>query len=449
MTTARADVLPSAAERRWSVIYLAVSGFLLLGMRQNLTVPLTLGLSIGQFLLFACGVLWMLTRLRGQRSQIRNRVLAFGLVFYLLGSLLSYAAAMGRGLPPLAHTYADQYIYVNVGLLTMALAVMAVVTTVDGLDTVLRGILLGGATSASFALLQSATGLDLAGYFRLPGLKATDFVLVKDLMREGLVRPQGSAGHPLELGVVLTILVPIGIGVIGSARARSDRTWPWVVCTGLVTLGALATVSRSVVLGLTAAVLVMCWRWPVRRLAVTFAGVVVAVLAGWLYQLSIATALASSFAIFSDDPSIASRSIGWNYIFAHYREFFWFGEGVGTYPALGNQPVLDNQYLSLLIEGGIISLAGYAFLLIGALFVALRASRATSTRLAELGGGLSGAIAVVIVNGAILDINGFIQVLTLTWLLLALIAVAAHLARHGEPPTAESNQCVVASGSAR
>jgi putative inorganic carbon (HCO3(-)) transporter len=437
-------------DRRWGALYLAVSGFLLIGMRQNLTVPLTLGLSIGQFLLFGCGLLWLLTRMRGQRSRIRNRVLAFALVFYLVGALLSYAGAMGRGLPPLASVYADQYIFVNAGLITMAFAVIALVTTTDGLQTVLKGLLLGGTTSAGFALLQSVTGLDLAAQFRLPGLKTSDFVLVKDLMREGIVRPQGSAGHPLELAVILTILVPIGIGIIGSAHAKADRTWPWVLCTGVVACGALATVSRSVVLGLAAAVAVMAWRWPIRRLAVTLAGVVVAVVAGWLFKLSVAAALVGSFAIFANDPSIASRSTGWNYIFAHFREHFWFGEGVGTYPALGNQPVLDNQYLSLLIEGGVCSLAGYVLLLGVALTVALRASAATSPALAELCSGLSGAIAVVIVTGAILDINGFVQVLTLTWFLFALIAVAAFLARHGEPTRTENeaNQCLAAPESA-
>jgi putative inorganic carbon (hco3(-)) transporter len=423
------------AERNWGAIYLGVSGFLLLGMRQNLTVPLTVGLSIGQFLLFGCGLLWLLTRLAGQRSLIRSPMLTIALIFYLLASLVSYGAAAGRGLPPLANTYADQYIYVNAGLITMALAVVALVTTIDGLQTVLKGLLLGGALSASFALLQSATGLDLAGDFRLPGLKASDFLLVKDLMREGMVRPQGSAGHPLELAIVLTILVPIGIGVIGSARANGHKSWPWILCTGIVACGALATISRSVVLGLTAALIVMAWRWPVKRLAATLAGVVGAVLAGWMFSLNVATALAGSFAIFSSDSSIESRSTGWNYIFAHYREYVWFGEGVGTYPALGNQPVLDNQYLSLLIEGGIFSLAGYVLLLAVGLITAIRASAAKSPAIAELAGGLSGAVAVVIVTGAVLDINGFVQVLTLTWFVFALIGVAAYLAKKGDPLT--------------
>jgi O-antigen ligase len=195
----------------------------------------------------------------------------------------------------------------------------------------------------------------------------------------------------------------------------------------------------------------MAWRWPVKRLAITFAGLIVAVVTGWLLKLNVATALASSIAGFSNDPSIASRSTGWNYIFAHFREHFWFGEGVGTYPASGKQPVLDNQYLSLLIEGGVCSLVGYVLLLCVGLILAVRASAAASPALAELSGGLSGAIAVVIVTGSILDINGFVQVLTLTWLLLALIAVAAFLARHGEPTRIENGaeQCLAAPKSAR
>jgi putative inorganic carbon (hco3(-)) transporter len=447
------------ADSRWGAIYLAVSGFLLIGMRQNLVVPLSFGLSIGQFLLFGGGLLWILTRLRGQRSRIHSRALGVAFVCYLLAVALSYAAAMGRGLPPLAVVYGDQYMFVSLGLVTMAFAIIALLTNTDGLQLVLKGFLLGGAASAGFALLQSATGLDLAGQFRLPGLKVSDFVLVKDLMRDGMVRPQGSAGHPLELAVVLTILVPIGIGVIGSARAKADRTWPWFLCTGIAACGALATVSRSVVVGLGAAVVVMAWRWPVRRLAAAVAGLIVAVAVGWLVQLRVATALASSFAGASNDPSIASRATGRAYIFAHYREHFWFGRGVGTYPTFGHLPVLDNEYLSRLIEGGIFGLAGYVLLLGTALTLAVRASAATSPALAELGSGLSGAIAVVIVTGSILDISGFIQVLTLGWFIFALSAVAAFMARHGEPSAVSvesggnvdsgGNQCLGAPESAR
>lgn len=443
--------LTPTSGRPWGAIFVAISGFLLISMRQNMTVPMSLGLSLGQFLLFGSGLLWVLTRLSGQRSRISNPILTIVVMCYFAAVWLTYAAATGAGLTPKAAEFSGQYNYVTVGLVMMVGAVMSLLTTADDVRLALKGLLVGGAVSSGFALVQSATGLDLAASFKLPGLKTSDFILVKDLMREGIVRSQGSAGHPLELAVVLTILIPIGVGVIGSARAKHDRIWPWVLCTGVVALGALSTVSRSVVLGLAAATVVMCWRWRVTRLAATLGGLLLAVGAGWLLQLRIATALAASFAVVSDDPSIESRSTGRGYVLTHYQEHFWVGTGMGTYPAVPNQPVLDNEYFSRLMEGGVVGLICYTLVLITAIVLAIRASAAPSPVLAELGGGISGALAVVIATSAILDMGGFAQVTTLIWLIVAMAGVVAYLARHGDLPPVDTGraeiQCVDASRS--
>ena len=333
--TALSERLPQrSGAGQGGAIFLALSGFLLIGMRQNLTVPLTGGHSVAQSLVLVAAGLWVLTRLRGERSQIRSRPLQIAMLLYTIGSLMSYASAMGRGISQTARDHSDAYMVTNFVLVAMALTIIAMLTTTAGVVLVLKGLFLGGTVSAGFAIVQSFTGMDLAEVLRLPGLKESLPLVQGQLMREELIRPQGSATHPLELAVVLTMLIPLGIGIVGSARARGEKAWPWVICTIVVLCAALLTVSRTVVIGLLVAVVVMAWRWPIRWLAAILAGATLVVIAGWLLQLQVVTAFANLFANSSTDPSIKSRSIGSAYAFAHYRDYFWFGEGAGhTRPA--------------------------------------------------------------------------------------------------------------------
>ena len=422
--------------------YLAVSGFLLVGMRQRFTVPMSSGLSIGQFTLFAFGVAWALMRLRGGGSAIRNHALAAAVLGLLAGVLLSYGAAVGRGVSPAVVTYSERYVLTIVASAVVVFAIAATVNTSDGLLLVIKGLLLGGWLSATFAIIQFGTGMDLASLFRVPGLKTGDVLLANDFMREGVVRSKGSAAHPLELAAVLTTLIPLGVGVIAAARARGERIWPWLLCTATLAGGGLVTVSRSVLLGLAAALLVMAWRWSVGRMAMTLIGVVAAGALAWLLQFRALSAITSTIALATaaQEPSIASRKSAVQYVAANYQTHFWLGHGFG--PKGPDSTILDSEYLSKLMEGGVVGLLTYVVLLIVALMLALRAATTTCVANAEIAGGIAGSIAVLIVVGAILDIEGFVQYQSLAWVIIALTAVAFYVCRQPDgtpdrPPVAE------------
>ena len=410
---------------------LASGAFLLLGMRQTFTVPLTFGLSLGQFLLYICAALWAFIGLSGNKSAIVHRWWAIALLGYLTASLVSYGAVMARGVAEAGFAFGDRYIFSDLALSAMVIAITTMITTTERLALILKGLLLGATLSASFAIVRLIAGIDLAPMFILPGLKSSDFVLVTNLSREGIDRPQGSAGHPLELSGVLTVMIPLGIAVVASARSRGDKTWPWLLCTAIVTAGAMSTVSRSAVVGLTAAVVIMAWRWPIQRLAAALLGAATAVGVALLARVEVLAALIQSFANASTDSSLASRELGRAYVAEHYDDHFWIGQGTGMYPAY-SQPVLDNQYLSRLMESGALGLLSYAALMVVALLLALRASAATDPAVAELAGGISGSLGALTVIGIILDVSGFIQIWTTTWILVALSMVVWRLSRAPE-----------------
>ncbi|WP_458317382.1 O-antigen ligase family protein [Mycolicibacterium brisbanense] len=431
MPTSDLHVAPPGAEqdgtrRLIGPWILAAGAFFLLGMRQTFTVPLTFGLSLGQCLLYFGAAIWLLVGTRVRKSGIVNRWLVVALVGYLTASLLSYGAAMDRGTVTQGFMFGDRYVFSDLALAAMVIAIVAMITTTGQVALLLKGLLLGGALSSVFAIVRLVAGADLAPLFILPGLKSSDFVLVTNLAREGIDRPQGSAGHPLELAGVLTVIIPLGVAIVASARARGDRPWPWILCTGLLICGALVTVSRSAVVGLTAAALVMVWRWSIQRFAATLVVTIAAVGLGLLLQVHVVAAILQSFANASTDSSIASRGLGAAYVVAHYRDHFWLGQGAGMYPAF-RQPVLDNQYLSRLMETGALGLISFVALLTVALLLALRASAATDPVIAELAGGISGSLAALAVISTILDVSGFVQIWTVTWILIALSTVVWRL----------------------
>ncbi|WP_158240409.1 O-antigen ligase family protein [Mycobacterium hubeiense] len=437
VSNACGPIKPGIDTRRIGPLILAVGGFFLLGMRQTFTVPLTFGLSLGQLLLYVGAAIWALIGTDVEKSGIVNRCLVIAILGYLTTSLLSYGAAMARGTVPLGFTFGGRYIFADLALTAMAIAIIAMVTTTAHIALVLKGLVLGGALSAAFAIVRLVAGVDLAPLFILPGLKASDFLLVTDLAREGIERAQGSAGHPLELAGVLTVVIPLGLGIIASARARGQRTWPWTICTAVLICGAVGTVSRSVVVGLAVAVLVMAWRWSIGRFAATLLAGGAAVGLGLLLQVHIVSAIMQSFANTSTDSSIASRALGAAYVATHYRDHFWVGQGAGMYPAY-RQPVLDNQYLSRLMETGVLGLVSFVVLIAVALVLALRASAATDQGIAELAGGISGSLAALAVISTILDVSGFVQIWTVTWILIALSAVVWRLHRDGQHEEAHS-----------
>lgn len=417
-------------------LFLGVTGFFLLSMRQVLTVPGTFGFSLAQTLFAGGAMLWLATLLTGHTRLVRDWVVIASVLGYVCSSFISYAAAAARGILPVSQGAVDRYIISDLLLAGLVLLILTVVRTEHGLRTVMGGLVLGGTVSALFALLDTATGLDIAAQFRIPGLtKASNYVLIENLARAGVTRPQGSAAHPLELGAVLTVLAPIALALYFNAKKRAADprlTTLWMACTVIILTAGLATVSRSAVAGSVAAVAVMCWRWPVQRLAAILGSVTTVLVVGIVGQITLVTALIETFAGSSTDPSLQSREVGRNFVAENLDKHFWLGQGVGAYPTL-KQPVLDNQYLSRLMEAGIFGLLAYCVALGAAVYLAVRASQAKDDALAELAGGLSGSAAAMVTICLILDTSGFGQSWYLTWILLALSGVVYRLSRVREP----------------
>ncbi|OAK54742.1 O-antigen ligase family protein [Rhodococcoides kyotonense] len=416
-----------------------VGSVLLLGMRQSFTVPGALGFSPASLIFFGCGLLWVLTRIVGQRSRAELGILSAAVVLYAVASLLSFASLASKPTKPAVLASSQTNLITEFALVSVFFFIVTVIRTREALEWVAKGLVIGGAISATFGIIQYGTGMDLAAMLKPPLLKDHGSVLSEALMREGFARPQGSAGHPLELSAILTVLVPIALGVVYSARAQGRRSWHWAVLAVVLVGGAALTLSRSAVVGLGVAVLFMAWKWPVRRVLALVGIVGVPLVVAYVTDSKLLNAFVQIFATSGTDSSLQSRDRGRAYVLEHFSDHLWFGEGTATYSARG-YPVLDNQYLGRLMEAGVIGVLAFVLLLGAGFGAALVASRRFSQRAAraenradagmfELTRGIAAAIAAVAVIAIILDISGFAQIWLLMWIFLALAGSAFYIVR--------------------
>jgi putative inorganic carbon (HCO3(-)) transporter len=401
----------------------------LLATRQSIVVPFTLGLTPVSIAWYAGGVLLLLCWLGRQPISRTHRPTVLLVMGMLAATLVSSAALMVRGPVGEQASQSLQLISREVGMLAAVLLVMVAIGSVADLSRVLQGIVIGAAVSALLALVQVATGVELAGMLVLPGLTDQGSgAVASELLRAGAVRPAGSAGHPLELSAVLTATFPLALGLTLSRRARGEAAWMWIAASSIIGLGAVSTISRSAFVGIAAALIVMAWRWPVRRVVVGGSALVVAVLGAVAAGVPLVSRLADVLVGGTSDNSVGSRTSGLSYALQRLPEHWWVGQGAGTYD-VSRQPVLDNFYLTRMVESGLVGVLSLLLMIGGAWVVALRASRRALVSPGagdfELVNGILGSISAVAVVAVILDIGGFAQIWTLTYVLVALAGAAA------------------------
>lgn len=409
---------------------MAVLAFLLLATRQTFIVPYTgLGLSPAQLLALLLTLAWAVTRLRGGRGV--DGLFAWRAVVgtYLLVSLASYVGGAARGAPAEVLTSSDRALVTRIALAGFAVLVVEVVRTRRHLRVVVGTVVAGGAVSALLGLVQFATGVDVAARLKLPGLQALDTGIGETALRAGYARASGAASVPLEFGAVVTVVAPLAAAMLFVARERGRPVWPWFGALVLLVAAGATSLSRSVFVGLAVAFVVLAVGWSLRRLAVVAVLAAGGLVVAWLAAGGLVGDLVSLVTQGSGDFSLQSRSNGRSYVLERVLVHPWLGQGVGTYQT-GVQPVLDNQYLSELIETGLLGVVALVAVL-ATVFVVVSRARVVDPEAEgrELTAGLSAALAVVAVVNLVLDTSGFAQISVLTWLLLGLCGAAAHLAR--------------------
>jgi hypothetical protein len=277
------------------------------------------------------------------------------------------------------------------------------------------------------------------------------------LSRSGRLRVYSSAQHPIALAAVLIMLVPLAFYLWKRSGSRI-----WLAAGGMISLGALGTLSRTgVVMALVVAVVFLALRYreSVRLLPYAIPALV-------LVFVALPNALGSFYsAFFPKEGLIAEQSniVATNDIGAtgrlgdigpwwqEYRARPLIGQGFGsriTYrtddPSLAgavrNARLLDDQWLGTMLEVGIFGTLALIWLFVRA-FRRLKAVARSDT---DPTGWLAVALAASLLSFAVgmftYDTFGFVQVTMVAFLLFGLTGAYLRLEEDGPIPLEASGK---------
>jgi polysaccharide biosynthesis protein PslJ len=364
------------------------------------------------------GVWWLAVRLGSPRQDRRLRQPVRTAMFVLtVAVLLSYVAAAARPIAAVEQRAADNGVLIFLAWLGLLLAATDAIPTRERLDALLRRLVGCSAALASLGLLQFVTKQPFTNYIQIPGLTANSDVL-SVFGREGLTRPAGTALHPIEFGAVLTMVLPIALHYALSDHGRGMmRRWYPVVA---IVLAVPISISRSAILSTIVVLLFFLPALP-RRIRRRFYLCAVP-LGGFLFVVApgLLGTLAGLFTGIGTESSAQSRTGSYTLAAQFISRAPFFGRGFQTF--LPSYRILDNQYLGVLIDMGLVGLISLLALFVTGIVTASRIRRSTkdpTTRL--LAQVLAASVASATASFALFDAFSFPMAACLIFLLLGCV----------------------------
>ena len=193
------------------------------------------------------------------------------------------------------------------------------------------------------------------------------------LDRDGLTRAAGTTGQPHRVRGVLRDGAAAGHPRRLPRRARRavGRAF-WWTCVGLIGAGLMFSVSRSAILGVTGAGLVLLIGWPARR------RVWMAVSGARLPRGDQARLTRAAQHLPQPLPERRHRTAASQWRTHDYAtarssspSTCSSGRGIGTWYAPKHE-VFDNQYLLTLVDSGVIGLVAFLGIFLAAVYAAVR-----------------------------------------------------------------------------
>jgi hypothetical protein len=298
-------------------------------------------------------------------------------------------------------------------------------------DIAIKTLVAGGTVVAVLAAIESRTGFNpfthlslIPGFEQRPDLTTT---LPEDIARFGKTRAFGPAQHPIALGAMLAILIPLAIYL-----ALSTRRKVWWVAGLLLAVGANAAVSRTPMVMLAVSVLAVIFirprdavrYWPALiPLVVVVHFALPGTLGSIRAQFFPKGGLIAEQEVHPGSQSSAGRVADLTPSLHEAAQKPLLGQGVGTRITTGpeaNARLLDDQWLGTLLDTGALGLAGWIWLMWRFLRRAGKEARYDDTERGWLLCALVASVAGFAVGMFFYDAFAFVQVTFVFFFLLAL-----------------------------
>lgn len=409
------------------VIYL----ILLLAIPARLVLP-GMGGAGRPSVAFGLGLLvwWLLTHLHPDLAPRGRQPTRWLLFAFVIAVLVSYAAALDRGVLALEGRSADRYLLVLGSWLGVALVAADGLRDRRDIDRVVWTLVSLAVFTSVIGILQFR-GVDLTPWIRVPGLVYNaDLVGLRQRGGPAFNRVYGTQQHYIEFGVILAMILPLAVHrALTAVGARRLRGW---LAVALIAAAVPFSISRAGFLGLIVGFVVLSSVWPG---TLKLKAYLVAALSLVAYRGAVPGVLGtirSAFMNYENDPSIINRRADYSAVSSYVSDRPWLGRGPGTFvPEIYR--VLDNQFLGTLIEQGALGVVALATLLTGTCVLAraVRARGACETD-AHLGQALLATILVAVVASFTFDSLAFP---TFSGLLFVMIGLTGAAWRLGVAPS--------------
>jgi len=244
--------------------------------------------------------------------------------------------------------------------------------------------------------------------------------------RDGLSRVTATTAQPLEYSAVLAMSLPLAIHQARIAPpALRFRRWLQVA---LITAAVPMTGSRSAFFGLAVICIVLLPTWHRRdRLRACLAGLAAPALA-WLVKPSLVSSFTALFSLLGSDQSSLSRANAYSEAVPYIAAHPWLGQGFQTFFPQ-TYFFVDNQYLTSLIETGVVgALALLTLFVTGWLTARSARIAAADAQARDLAQCLAASVAAAAVSFASFDGLEFSIAPGLCFLLLGCVGAAWRLA---------------------
>ncbi|RSN00972.1 hypothetical protein DMB42_38875 [Nonomuraea sp. WAC 01424] len=382
------------------------------GLPLSLTPAEILALSLG--VVWVCAQMVSTTGVAKGGNPVRTALFVYGMLLLAVYGYTTYLY-----LPSDELNLADHTLVLYLGYASLLLVMCDGMGTRERLDFVLKAVVIGGTFAAIVALLQFRLDFDLTEYMRIPGLRHSSVEEVPTVIsRSDLRRVAGTLGHPIEFGALSAMLLPLAAHLGFQARSRGEAAARWWICAAVIAAGLMFSVSRTAVLGLAGAGLILLVGWSNRRRLVTlgaflvFLGVMKVLtpgLIGTFYNL---------FAGAGEDSSVIYRTHDYPFAMREFAKSPIFGRGLGTWYPFKHQ-VFDNQYLLSLVETGLVGVLGFVGVIVCGIVVALRVRRmSTDPNVRNLGLTIAACLVIPLLGAATFDLLSFPGITSVLFLLV-------------------------------
>jgi hypothetical protein len=418
----------------WRSLLMLVVVVMLFIPVKRYTLPTDLPFELEPYRLVVAFViaLWLTSLLIDPRVSLRRSIIRGPLLVYVVAIAGSILANLGR-VASLEATVTKSLMFFASFLLVF-LFTMSVTRRREDIDVITQILVGGGAIVAVFALIEARTGSNAFNHLNgLPFLEATGkhaTIIERGHEQRGArLRVFASSQHPIALGAFFAMLLPLAIYRI---RCYVERRW-WVAAA-LLALGAISTLSRTAVLMLVVVIVVFLWLRPTETKRLWPLLIPLVIVTHFALPGALGT-LKSSF--FPEGGLIAEQkdqSVGHGRLAtlgpaleAEFKPNPLLGEGFGTRVTVpdesvpvANAPITDDEWLSVLLETGIVGALSLAWLFVRFIRRAGAEARRDLSPRGWLLASITASVTAYAVGMFTYDSFSFIQVTFLLFVLLGL-----------------------------